>query len=1731
MNFYGRADLKFFACTHLYIYTNTFDLCPLLALYYLHMAKTGMQRNSAAAGGGGSSSSKAQAKKPPPSSSSQQPIYKPVGEARQLWKNGRDEMLRRGRRPSRPHDINHHQQQQDDHHHQHQQHQQHQRSSILHPRTVLRLWDDRDVPQHIRDELLPAFASILQDSLDNCSDAFDNFVSYNIYWHPTCSDSIRKRYAKYYCNQHARHALIPPLSLVKIIYYLRGQTQVMQLLADRGPDFGLTLLMLLDIVYQIAFCMRRSGPGSGSSRDSKRNMAMVVVHCPRILEILSLHLDCSPLAPHFLDKFLLTCEGFLFHRKVPHAALPRFYQLQYFLSPESRPFLFKQCFEWPANHHDVAATTTATAKDRASSSTGGEANQSNHTVPDKEYLPSSLLKSVETKLWNLARSLSLGRPSPEVKRALSSTSISRQIVVSSYLDAMAVVFERLNHVARAIFGTPICSYGSAATGFATQSSDVDVVLQLGASGVSAMLTQARKLRDNDIGLDLNPFPSRTQGGFTQAVGDWSWLSEKDPTVAAAIWAGRLFAWAVHRLYGWHVQCVQSAYVPIVRILGCVGSDGHPHAVPDKLRPYSSVESSLTTAIQSIIKQNLETIMLGVDDPKSLFTLKTVSPSQRQMLCKLCAVSVVAECQYASWSPALAEGMDTLKCAAYLGGRLEDEERSNLEKQLFEVAISSIGTNASDSSSSLLLGLDSPHVSEGLSDGRLNLKALPPPSGEEIWLVEADFSADRQVGIHNSRLLRAYASCSPFVVALGLLVKYWAKNRGIGDAYAGYLSGYQWTLLVIHYLQHFFCVTPPPDIMELPEYQQLQRHMRKAGLPAFNYLPLLPNLQFPVKEDPTKGLCIVEMEGPVEVSFFQPGMGCNRNLPRSVLESCKGEDAPPLQPSEPSSPRQREWPEDRLLLADPLMYAYEQLTPPFDLEPVVASGMSEQGLHELWLLRVRTAPRVINTETRKRGKNELDTNYELWDARRQQNKKQLLQDPPAPDASARKRGSDVGVTKLLPFPSLSSIRSRAFISDHIMIKGQLSLPFGPDLTLTELLYGFFEYYGLRFNYATDIADIDRVPELPRGKKEFFETGLFTPKVFDINPFPRDEDFRINYPIVVSENESREERPRPTRTKRTDDIESAPEDTGEASRRKTLRAEPSINPTSHDHDHLEPPRDTSPSLPANHEGEVAGSDAEEDGIAHEEDDSAHVTHAKEVVGRGNGPYQYRGRHFLCILDPFEKLRTIGPPCRCQSHISTELIIALQLFGMMRAELRKNGDNIPRLQAAVDQLFATNATGIHPVGRVRHPIIESLGQILTRLQELHPPPSSSSVSDRHSIYHEWMYPGLVSTVLENGKYKIAFTTYKERIAEAHNSKPPPPTLPREMPRKPAPKSPEMDPVSQEPTRATAHPPPPPTPQRPKTEEHKSTPAQPTSIYRRSDGGDDDEVVNINCVPPGFEEHSPQERKPPFIIKRDPQPPPSPSAPIVGVVDEESKKIVGEYFSQCPHFVLNYGDYSSSSAESPNLSQQQQTPWRYSEAAVEMLKSYPLCECAQQQQSARARQRTSSRQAKSTPNASPQINPQPAQVEPHTARWTPRDNEMMTIHPPPVNPVRQLHWTSPSPSMPCQMSNPSDLTVHLATAQSVNQNIAALVSRSLNVSEGAGPEEARQILLSLIWGGNTAPGPQSGGGERESRRQRHRHANPRPRNPRNPGGGVPRSHMSTGGRGRGRGGGGGRGANGQGL
>jgi hypothetical protein len=67
-------------------------------------------------------------------------------------------------------------------------------------------------------------------------------------------------------------------------------------------------------------------------------------------------------------------------------------------------------------------------------------------------------------------------------------------------------------------------------------------------------------------------------------------------------------------------------------------------------------------------------------------------------------------------------------------------------------------------------------------------------------TQVDLCVGKELGLHNTDLLRAYAECGPVPIRLVLAVKAWAKARRVADASQGTLSSYSHVLTVLFFLQ-------------------------------------------------------------------------------------------------------------------------------------------------------------------------------------------------------------------------------------------------------------------------------------------------------------------------------------------------------------------------------------------------------------------------------------------------------------------------------------------------------------------------------------------------------------------------------------------------------------------------------------------------------------------------------------------------------------------------------------------------------------------------------------------------------------------------------------------------------------------------------------------------------------------------------------------------------------------
>ena len=97
-------------------------------------------------------------------------------------------------------------------------------------------------------------------------------------------------------------------------------------------------------------------------------------------------------------------------------------------------------------------------------------------------------------------------------------------------------------------------------------------------------------------------------------------------------------------------------------------------------------------------------------------------------------------------------------------------------------------------------------------------------------LQVDISIGNNNAVYNTALLKKYLSLDYCVRPLVLVVKKWAKQRGVCDTRNSTLSSYSWTLLVIHFLQ----ICSPP-VLPFVDPSEVKRDLFTTMEPE----PLIP----------------------------------------------------------------------------------------------------------------------------------------------------------------------------------------------------------------------------------------------------------------------------------------------------------------------------------------------------------------------------------------------------------------------------------------------------------------------------------------------------------------------------------------------------------------------------------------------------------------------------------------------------------------------------------------------------------------------------------------------------------------------------------------------------------------------------------------------------------------------------------------------------------------------------
>ena len=116
---------------------------------------------------------------------------------------------------------------------------------------------------------------------------------------------------------------------------------------------------------------------------------------------------------------------------------------------------------------------------------------------------------------------------------------------------------------------------------------------------------------------------------------------------------------------------------------------------------------------------------------------------------------------------------------------------------------------------------------------------PPPAAHPLDFpkegvgIQCDINFSNHLALHNSHLLKCYASCDPRVRQMVLFVKAWSKKRKINTPYHGTLSSYGYVLMVLHYLVNI--ANPPvvPNLQVSPLVLQDEMSAKEVSLEGYN----------------------------------------------------------------------------------------------------------------------------------------------------------------------------------------------------------------------------------------------------------------------------------------------------------------------------------------------------------------------------------------------------------------------------------------------------------------------------------------------------------------------------------------------------------------------------------------------------------------------------------------------------------------------------------------------------------------------------------------------------------------------------------------------------------------------------------------------------------------------------------------------------------------------------------
>ncbi|ORY04163.1 hypothetical protein K493DRAFT_59097 [Basidiobolus meristosporus CBS 931.73] len=94
--------------------------------------------------------------------------------------------------------------------------------------------------------------------------------------------------------------------------------------------------------------------------------------------------------------------------------------------------------------------------------------------------------------------------------------------------------------------------------------------------------------------------------------------------------------------------------------------------------------------------------------------------------------------------------------------------------------------------------------------------------DPVYSISCDINVNNTLGVHNSQMIKDYLSIDDRVKKLIMLIKHWAKRRGINSSSGGSYSSYCYVLMAIFFLQNI-------DEPILPSLQQISLDLKEEQL--------------------------------------------------------------------------------------------------------------------------------------------------------------------------------------------------------------------------------------------------------------------------------------------------------------------------------------------------------------------------------------------------------------------------------------------------------------------------------------------------------------------------------------------------------------------------------------------------------------------------------------------------------------------------------------------------------------------------------------------------------------------------------------------------------------------------------------------------------------------------------------------------------------------------------------